>query len=448
MKHFILLVLCYMGCSLLLTNASAQSYIWHSLSTDDAIQAIHDFEGNPTLAVTVTKMPLSNNGGPASWISYTLTAGRYEYDICAYSLDMFIRDDETFITNESEFYGQTYDPYSLSQQVMSQDAALSIARMFMQAHFPHTELLNMMLVHPEMGRKLNYSDPSFIKDYAFAFYQKDSNGAIGPNFCHISVDSVKGQVVHYAASSFPLLINTTPSMTIEQATASAMNAMNIVDGTPEPRLADGLSVSKPDAFGNESLIYFVTFSGIQLPPGVTDTTGYYREKYVVSIDALTGQVLTSSVLMKIQAKTNVSASPAFEALRIRLAKAHNLAPSLLKFTWVNKETNLNYPLILVETVPYVCAAYLCYGASRAKMTGTGKQVRITGGGRDVSLSMNARTYQVNGQTRTASAKPMLVNGRCYVPLDVVQAVLPGTFRFEPKTRTVRFDPPAPKQAKK
>ncbi|MDQ2799509.1 MAG: copper amine oxidase N-terminal domain-containing protein, partial [Armatimonadota bacterium] len=72
----------------------------------------------------------------------------------------------------------------------------------------------------------------------------------------------------------------------------------------------------------------------------------------------------------------------------------------------------------------------------------------TGGGREVALTLNARTYQVNGQTRTMSAKPMLVNGRCYVPLDVVQAVLPGTFRYEPKTRTVRFDPPAPKSAHK
>jgi saccharopine dehydrogenase-like NADP-dependent oxidoreductase len=45
-----------------------------------------------------------------------------------------------------------------------------------------------------------------------------------------------------------------------------------------------------------------------------------------------------------------------------------------------------------------------------------------------------------------SAKPVLVNGQCYVPLDVMKAVLPYPVSYEAKRQRVRFDPPQKKVA--
>ena len=121
----------------------------------------------------------------------------------------------------------------------------------------------------------------------------------------------------------------------------------------------------------------------------------------------------------------------------------------LKFRWTGDETQISYPPHLVHQAPYMATAYLGYGVPGVKITMTqGKQVVISGPGRQVSLRLSSRTYQVNGQTKQMSAKPVLVNGRCYVPLDVMQAVLGGKWHYEAKTQTVRYDPPQVKQAAK
>lgn len=64
------------------------------------------------------------------------------------------------------------------------------------------------------------------------------------------------------------------------------------------------------------------------------------------------------------------------------------------------------------------------------------------------LHLNNQTYQVNGKIKQMSSKPVVINGRCYVPLDVMQAVLGGKWSCEAKAQTVRYDPPQVKQAGK
>ena len=114
-----------------------------------------------------------------------------------------------------------------------------------------------------------------------------------------------------------------------------------------------------------------------------------------------------------------------------------------------KETKLNCAPLLIGKQAYVDATYLCYGLPSAKMIiKASKQIAIEGKKRQISFGVNSQIYQVNGKTKQMSAKPVLVNGRCYVPLDVMQTVLGGQWSYDKQTQTVRYDPkkPAPVKA--
>ncbi|MCC6442811.1 MAG: hypothetical protein IT210_05065 [Armatimonadetes bacterium] len=239
-----------------------------------------------------------------------------------------------------------------------------------------------------------------------------------------------GKVVEYLASYFPILISTAPGLTGEQAMTSAMNALLDVPG--EPGTVEELFVAQPDALGLERLVYRLTFTGV----GVADHTD--SNTYVAMVDAFDGSVYYWDIRMGLPTKSNGAS----------IAGAHTVRP-IKKFLptskspvviWNGRKVSLGYPPILADDLPYIYIGYLCYGAPGSKLVYRNrKQVVIAGGGRYLVFSLNSRWYQINNRKQRMPAKPVIVKGRCYVPLEVAQKVLPFRIRYEAKGRQVCFD---------
>ena len=121
----------------------------------------------------------------------------------------------------------------------------------------------------------------------------------------------------------------------------------------------------------------------------------------------------------------------------------------LLFAWSGQRLTLSYPPLLANKIPYVYAGYLCSGIPGAKVIRTAKkQMVVEGRGKQVVINPNSLAYQINGKSRKMSAKPVMVGTECYVPLDVMKAVLPYPVHFDAKAQTVHFDPPQLKVARK
>lgn len=103
----------------------------------------------------------------------------------------------------------------------------------------------------------------------------------------------------------------------------------------------------------------------------------------------------------------------------------------LLFAWSGQRLALSYPPMLANKLPYVYAGYLCSGIPGAKVSRTAKkQMVIQGRGKQVVINPNSLIYQINGKSRKMSAKPVMVGTECYVPLDVMKAVLPYPVHFD------------------
>lgn len=71
----------------------------------------------------------------------------------------------------------------------------------------------------------------------------------------------------------------------------------------------------------------------------------------------------------------------------------------------------------------------------------------TGTNRNINFALGGQSYTTDSQTKRMSAKSVVIKGRCYVPLDVMQTLLGGKRSNEAKTQTVRHDPPPKKVAR-
>jgi hypothetical protein len=395
--------------------SAGQTYVWGCLTTADAIRCVREFEGNLSLAVAVTASPQSLLGPPGPDVSYRLSAGVYAYTVCAYTASLFQRSDSQFQADKAAFYGQPYDPSVLKSQSMSRAAAQSIAQATMLAHFPNPQMLDCT---EEDDWRLGTSD--FVDAYVFTFYGRSSGGVAGPSFCKVTVDSVRGRVVRYSAALFPVLIGTIPALTCQQAAACAASVLGIsdaqLDGDPVPPL-----VSKPDALGVERLYYSLFVIGTD---AVTQDTMRWR----AYVDANDGSVIETAVVMS---------RPAKRANRGRLPRMAGGRQVQLKVQFLGRPTELHSPPVLVANRAYMHSRYLCSsaGGSQLKWKAPGR-LTVSGPGRRVTFGVGSTACTVRGRHVRLPAPPVLVAGRCYVPIELVNNVLPYRVRFDAATRTV------------
>ena len=453
MKEFIKYYLLILTLICLPTASSAQTFNWQSLSQQDAIQVVKVFENNPVLAVNVN--PPNTHGfvdtDPAMFDDtdgYSLTTSRYQYTVSKFTHYKFTRTDRLFLAADlTQFYGQTYDPVALSQKAMSRNAVVSIAVSFMQTHFPHPEVLSpgKVVAHYATGNTPG-AITSFIDYYSVGFYQT-INGVLAPAFCTINVDTVRGQVVSYSQNYYPVLISTLAYLSSNQAMAAAISAFMNMPNTSATELTSPdkvgtLYVTKPDAMGLEILAYDVEFDAAESADNMATT-------FTATVDADTGNVLSWGELENARPPINAQKSNLFAELCLQEAQNQTDYKPLYSLILIaGKETKLNCAPLLIKKQAYFDAAYLCYGLASAKMViKTSKQIAIEGQKRQVSFGVNSQIYQVNGQTKRMSAKPVFINGRCYVPLDVMQTVLGGQWSYDKQTQTVRYDPRKPASIK-
>ena len=434
--------------SILPTSLFAQGYAWHPVTPKEAAQAVRRFEANPSLSFKLTPAVTEDTTQPGKWrivphttgipsrndllCSYNLSAGRYQYDVNYYTEDEFSRIDTSFFDAE-KFYGQPYDPAVLKPLAMSESSAQIIAQAFMNSHYPEPARLNKMSIKPNFGGRGDVSESlRFVHSYQFSFNQDCGNGVMAPAGCYVEVDTVRGQVISFVGTHYPVLISPLPKLTGDEAMAIAMNALGISDGVPNKVEATG--ISGPDSMGQEILYHDVTFDGKRAGDSI------YQRYYVV-VDANTGEIQHWDIANGIVKRPTEPASAAFVLLRANMAKKPASAGTSLKLTTKAGQVSLNYPPLAIHGEAYLYANYLCEGVPDAKIsTKLGEQIDITSKSRQVSLRLNSQSYRVNGQARQMSAKPVLLNGRCYVPLDVVQTVLGGKWSYDAKAQTVRYDP--------
>jgi hypothetical protein len=223
-------------------TASGQIPGLHSLSDTEVLALVRAFEGDPALPVRLISRPAVGSLFDPHEV-YKLEAGHYSY----HARDgILARYDETF-GDKAAFYGQNPDPELLKTQAMSQEDAHKIALRFMEAHYPEPSLLGSLHVYSR-----EHMSGKFIEMYNFDFRQDLGHGllghgVLGPSFCTVDVDAVKGEVVNYFSSHFPVLISPTPRLSPQQAMEAAMETLLFAPG--QPGEVNELVVSKPDALG-------------------------------------------------------------------------------------------------------------------------------------------------------------------------------------------------------
>ena len=408
--------------------AQAQGYTWQNLTPDNAAQMIRRFESNPNLAITLLKPAITPQQFSLSWPQkYSITVGDIEYTIDLRTRDFFLFFDKSF-WNTEKFYGQPYNTNVLGPQAMSQADAENIARNYMQAHYPDPDWLNKMEVNLHYGGQSKLTDAEFIEYYTFTFYQ-DINGVRGPGECKVEVDTIFGKILWFSAIHYPVLISTAPHLTPEQAYACLFNTLQVNGGpSGEPKLRVGY----PDALGNQRLVYRLEY--------------FVGEgHYTAVVDANNGTALATMISHGGSPQPTKITTHDITSWRTRLAERPTVQKTVLKPMMGGMEAKLDFPPLLVNNQPYIYVGYLCYGAKDVKLTYKGRDhIAVASPQRSLRFSLQSTAYTCNGQTKQLSAKPVLVDDRCYVPLEAAQGVLPFAVAYDAAAKQVHFDPlPAP-----
>jgi hypothetical protein len=427
--------------------AIAQGYAWESLSSADAIQVVRNFEGNPNLVVTLKDIYQCAPLSPQDYVFtqlYHMTTDRYDYSVSQYSHNRITRHDLLF-DNKPAFYGQAYDDVALTQRMMTQQSALSIAQAFMQAHCPAATFLQQVntTTTPNYGMNTQNTAVSttFIESYLFVFnyiieplkgLKVKGFPTTAPVTCNVKVDTVNGDVIEYYQTWFPVLIPTTvPNLSAQQAMTIAMNSM-LPLGTGVPGIYGPLYATFPDAMGAATLAQDVTFGS------TASTLG----GYIATIDMYTGAVLYTDILqgeVKPNKAIHLSMQDRHRAIEI---KKQSAIGKLLAYKLNGHPTKLLYAPLLIANRPYLYAGYLAYGSPEAKLVRPSPdRVEIIGKERSVGFRLASRDYTLNGKQQRMAGVPVVINGAWYVPLEAARAALGSALTYDGASKAVCFNPP-------
>jgi hypothetical protein len=433
-----LLICCASGAAL------GQLYQWTDMTTEEAIQAIKDFEGNQSLEVTVVSGPEGDHPDDI-WLGlykYKLTTGGYEYELT----DGQMSRNDVVWGNDEQFYDGETDPEVLKTRMLSESETEGIAIAFMNAHYPEPSALNPVPTMSSPG-----SDNGFCTDRSYFFAQQHPGDVRGPGGCQVGIDTVFGRVISFHSTHFPVLISIQPTLTPEQAAASAVGIMSMTDATLEG--AGSLFIYWPDPWGQERLLYSLNISGIPpydasdwadlwvLPTGVKpedmpeitigDTEGC---TYIVQVDAHDGNVLDWGVLSGLSEGTGKPIKPT-------IAKHY---PSL-SMKLDGKPMRLTSPPVLIGKHPFIGARYLCHGDAKARLAGKDNNTfLLTREGKEFVFTLDSPEYTADGNKNKLPGRPQVVNGRLFVPVEAMKGVLGWNVTYDSKSKTVLVSTGKPK----
>ncbi len=363
---------------LLQTSAAAQ-YAWRYVTREQAIEKVRQIVGDPAAAVDVLVLQPPDTLPGVAW--HVLRCGQQEFRICAHSLH-----------NWSVHIERTEAPYSESPAV-TREQAIQIAEQFKNAHFPYPELLTDVRVNPIIANDVAVS-------YRIRFIQRHPNGVFGPSSCLVIVNTITGEVDLGVVRYYPVLTSLTPVLTPEQAFAAAAQQLSL--STPEAVRLAGLSVTKPDPFGAQTLVYELLIWG-QEPDGNYNT-------FACSVDAFTGALLWHDIVMGEKGRGR--------AIRAR-------SPAIGRPLWVHwkeAEVEAQVPPMKVGERVYVWSRWLGSG-----LLGGAFRVHydrgflvLEGSGRVWRTRVGSRAV-VSGDRQVVLSAPVLrLGNRVYLPAEALE----------------------------
>jgi hypothetical protein len=414
-------VLASVACVTLVARARAEYYMWPGVTAEQAQQVVRQFEGDPDLQFTGEPYSEVSDDefGPSHFVgsrAWVLAAGTREYRVSAYDPSWLWMWDAQIVDEPEAFYGQPYDEDVLIGQMMPWQQAEPIAESFAAQHYPHMGEVNMR------SKDINPDSPiegsGFVTDYDFFFGAVLPSGIRQPMRCFVSVDSVMGRIVGYGQSYFPVLVDTVPSITGEEAGMAALNALiaheGYIGGTPE------LAIIGPDELGLERLAWWVSVWGYE-----NLTPEMYESRFVVAVDAHTGDIVHWERV----------AGGTGRAGRGPLEPSPQGRPTARLVAIRNGAAlRTSYPPIVLSQRLYL---YLL------NLPGLGAEMELLSPGRATLKTAKATGYvdakrgilTLNDRPFLRYGKPLIVRGRTYVPLDFVRRLLGDV------SLTVRRAPP-------
>jgi hypothetical protein len=421
-------------------NATTMHY---EVTPDQAMTIARTWSGNPSLSLSL-----------AGVIAFNDLPG-YEQYICRSS------DHQSFEVKchtgwlWSWSNGTEHQNYQASlnqnqQTTLSQSQIEQSALTFAQTHYPNFSILGM--------QELLYNDGTVV------FCSKTASGVwFKGNICSIDMNTFDNQPMGYTAVADPsgVTVPTTASLSVSQAEAIALNwLMTPQASTGDPILSafttqpSELWVVKDD-LGQQRFVWTVYAAKSTSMANYTYSL-WVQNNYdlayscEIGIDAHTGERATYLEWLggkkPLGSKVQTWHSQNNTKPIVKQVRKAKLSYPQLELRLNGDNTDLMFPALQIWGHPYFYVGYLCYGDPKAKLTIRNQTLQFTSPTRRLTSHLKEQTYKLNGQTKRMLSKPMIVNGRCYIPMDVMQTVLGGKWSYDAKAQTVHYDPLQVKQA--
>lgn len=424
-------------------GAFAQLYQWSYITPEEAIEQIRQFESDPELEVTVISGPGSTNPEDA-W------DGLYKYELATPDHKYTLSDGRINRSHRmfwgggwENFYGEESDPHVLARMMLPQSEMDGIALGFMNTHFPEPSVLS---IPPKTTLRISSYD--FSRECMFSFPQNLPNDATGPSRCFVGVDTVLGKVTWYQSSHFPILIDTQPALTAEQAAAAAVTTMNMTDAILLE--VEGLYLIPPDPWGLQRLIYGLIIRAVP-PYDRTDWLNYWifptgmkpehmpdPEDMIGDEQECTFRILTDAhdgSVMHWDVLTGLHESDGKSVKAVRHAHYPYLSMKL-----DDLPLQLTSPPILIGEHAFIGARYLCHGDPKASLTRLDRSsFLLRRKGKEYTFRLNSLEYTSNGKSKKLPVSGQIVNGRLFLPIEAIEEVFQWKVEYDGEGMTIELN---------
>jgi hypothetical protein len=404
------------------------------VTPDGAITVARQWAGSPNLSLTLTGVQTDDECFGADY--YVLDApDSQRFKVGCHTGQVWQWRNRSLLEAQAQSYNQRQQPVVDAAQIAQ------IAAEFAAAHYPNFAAFNMQQEDAE--------------DHTVTFCSVLANGArFTGNRCFVQVNEYTGDVMGYGAiTTGAVTISTTPVLAAAQAESAALGwlAADLNVGVAFTTGPSALYVTV-DPLGQQRLIWYVP-AATSADPNYT-LAAWIQNEYLgagavdVYVDANTGEVVRRVAYLGAPgSRVTAPAHWRTRTLRNRKDTGRRMvgirkAEPTLRLSACNRDVPLPaYPPIAIGRHVYIYAGYLRWSGNKMPLRyGRGGVVSLATPLGRAEFRPRHLTFVLNGHLRSLSVPPIVRNGRCYVPLEAAQAVLPFRISYDAKARVVRFDP--------
>jgi len=421
MKSVLPILFCCAALCVSSRTASGQGAFPSMVSPAEAIKIVRDVVRDPAIVLKISNMPRPEGPIPAF---YTIETDSWVYHLRS---DTRAYLSWTLPKKREDAQPDPTDPTEAAARVLPEADLRQRAVEYMRSYYPDPARLNKIELQKTGGWSDGKGGPVFVQTYTYRFTQEMPNGAQGPSSCSVNIETLDGSVSYYAAWTQPVLISPIPALSRDQAMAVATQTLAT---SAEPIQVDRLFFIGPDAFGLQRLCYALRFVG-ELKTGRSGPG-----TYGVGIDANSGEVLSLDLITGLATKSAGPPKPVIHA-----AASERILEKRLTLQWGGRTLATQYPPLNMHDRPYLCADYLLMGRPDRKLQRGQQQLTFADAAHVWTMQIGKREYICDGKPRKMSAPPLLINGKYYVPLDILTEVTGYKAQYQAKTKTVCVELP-------